>query len=127
MPLYCSACSGQYPNRQHVDFDAECDRGYGDTLIQGQSQGEGSNAPRIQMDDLILCEQCIKEGARIIGMVDGDELRAEIESLKRALETKEKLYKQTQRFADVMEEALTHKGIAIDHRKKPRKSAEMVA
>ncbi len=129
MPLYCSACSGQYPDRQYVDFDAECDRGYGDVLIQGQSEGQaGNSGSPIQMDWLILCEDCIRNGAEIVGMIDGAPLRAEMEALKKRNETLEKRTEKAENYADRMEEALTDlraKPIKLDHRQKPRRT-EMV-
>ncbi len=126
MPLYCSACSGQYPDRQYVDFDAECDRGYGDVLIQGRSEGEsGNSGSPIQMDWLILCDQCVKEGARIIGMIDGAPLEAENAALKKRNEILEKRAEKADNYADRMEEALEElrrKPIKLDHRQKPRRT-----
>lgn len=123
MPLYCSACYGQYPDRTYVDFDAECDRGYGDQLIQGQSQGEVSNQPAIQMDWLILCDQCIRAAAPFVGLEDGTELNAKLEALERHNEVLRKDYDKAQKYADRMEEALTQlreKPVRLDHRQKPR-------
>ena len=120
MPLYCSACSGQYPDRQYVDFDAECDRGYGDMQIQGPSQGEGSNAPAIQMDWLILCEDCLREGASIIGLVDAAELKGENAILRHRLEQEEAARKQAESYADGLEQALNNrpakKGMSAENR-----------
>ncbi len=120
LPIYCSACSGQYPEKRHVDFDAECDRGYAETIIQGKSQGEPIPSSPIQMDDLILCEDCLKAGAELIGMIDGKALEAENTALKAKLDSEEKKRAQAQRYSDLMEELTAHKGIEIDHRKKPR-------
>jgi hypothetical protein len=59
-PIHCSACFGQYPERRHIDFDAACDRGYGEGPVP------------IAMDDLVLCEECVREGAQHLGMIDGE-------------------------------------------------------
>lgn len=73
-PVFCSACHGQWPDRIHVDFDAACDRGYGE-----------SEGIQINMDDLILCEECLRDGARQIGMVDGETWQSERELLRERL------------------------------------------
>lgn len=119
MPVRCSACFNQQPQLRHVDFDAACDRGYGnDAGVQ------------IAMDDLILCENCVKEGARTLGIEDSTELKAKLEDTERKLGVERKLRAQAQRYAGTIEDALGHRPepIKIDHRKKPRKLAEeMVA
>lgn len=92
-PPYCSACGCQDPAKQHVDFDAACDRGY----------GEGLEVP---MDDLILCEECLKTGARCLGMLEGDEPGEKIATLERRLEEERKRADQHAEYADRMEQAL---------------------
>jgi hypothetical protein len=110
-PIYCSACFNSKDVR-HVDFDAACDRGYSD-----------GTATAVAMDDLILCEDCVKEGARLLGMSDERSLYEQIEQLSRKLDISEKATRQAQRYADTMEEALSARPerVHIDHRKKPRK------
>lgn len=115
-PVYCSACFNSQGIR-HVDFDAASDRGYAN-----------EEAVKINMDDLILCENCIKEGARALGIEDSLTLKEELEDHKRKLDITHRRLKQAQRYADTMEEALQHrpKEVHIDHRKKPRKDIEEV-
>jgi hypothetical protein len=110
-PIYCSACFNSQDIR-HVDFDASCDRGYAN-----------AEAVQITMDDLILCENCVREGARLLGMTDEADLHEHCAELGRKLEQKDKALKQAQRYADTMEEALHErpKPVHIDHRRKPRK------
>jgi hypothetical protein len=112
LPQRCSACSNQQPGIRHVDFDAACDRGYGN-----------EEAVKVAYDDLILCENCVKEGLQVLGIEDSKELKAELQDTKRKLEIKDKLLKQAQRYSDTMEEALGHRPdpVHIDHRKRPRK------
>ena len=112
MPIRCSACYGQYPERTHWDFEALCDR--------GMWYGEDGAAP-VRMDDLILCEECLKEGARAIGWVSPDE--EAIERLQKELDVERKARKQAQGYAERLESAFEarSKPIRLDHRQKPRK------
>jgi hypothetical protein len=116
MPMYCAACFNQRPELRHIDFDAATDRGYG-----------AEEATRVAMDDLILCENCVREGARLLSMVDRDDQT--IATLQRKLDVAEKAKRQAQNYADTMEEALSKRPekVAIDHRKKPRKQIEQIA
>lgn len=110
LPQYCSACFGQDSKIRHIDFNAACDRGW-----YGQDPGT-----HIAMDDLILCEKCVKEAANLLGMVDPDVDR--IGELERKLDISEREKRQAQNYADTMEEALSKRPekVQIDHRKKPR-------
>lgn len=51
----------------------------------------------INMDDLILCEDCVRAGARLVGMMDTREFEAQLESLERR-------HRQEQDRADSLEE-----------------------
>lgn len=110
--VFCSSCFNQQPELRHVDFKAACDRGYGN-----------DEAIKIAMDDLILCENCVKEACMVLGIEDSHTLKAKVLNLQRRLDRTEKAQRQAQRYADTMEEALQHRpdGVHIDHRKKPRK------
>jgi hypothetical protein len=116
MPMYCAACFNQQPSLRHSDFDASIDRGYGN-----------DEATRVAMDDLILCENCVREGARLLDMIDRDDQT--IATLEHKLDVAEKAKRQAQNYADTMEEALTKRPekVHIDHRKKPRKQIEEYA
>lgn len=108
-PIFCSACFNSQPIR-HVDFDAACDRGYGqDDHIQ------------IAMDDLILCENCVREGAMVLGIEDSRSLKAELQDVKRKLDVKAKLLEKAERYAATLEDLHEQRGTHIDHRKKPRR------
>jgi hypothetical protein len=114
-PIFCSACFNQQDIR-HIDFDAACDRGYGK-----------SEAVEVAMDDLILCENCVKNGAELLGMTDNSSLKAEVQDLKRKLEVKDKLLEKEKRYSATMEDLLGQKEITVDHRKKPRATPDLVA
>ena len=112
MPIRCSACYGQYPERTYWDFEALCDRG----IFYG---GEG--AVPVKMDDLVLCDECVKEGARAIGWVaQDDEL---VKKLQDELDTERKARKQAQNYSDRLEAAFDARlePVKLDHRQKPRK------
>jgi hypothetical protein len=113
-PIYCSACFNSQPVR-HVDFDAACDRGYGN-----------EEATKISFDDLIICENCFIEGLQILGIEDSRDLKARVIKLSQRLQIEERLRKQAQNYADTMEEALQRRPeqVEIDHRKKPRQIRE---
>lgn len=108
-PIYCSACFNSQPIR-HVDFDAACDRGYGqDDHVQ------------IAMDDLILCENCVREGAAVLGIEDSRELKTKLADTERKLQVKSKLLEKSERYVATLEDAFGQRGTHIDHRKKPRR------
>lgn len=115
-PIYCSSCFNSQDIR-HVDFDAACDRGYGKT-----------EAVEVALDDLILCENCVKEAAMVLGIEDSTSLKAELDDTERKLAVERKLREQAQRYSDTMEEALSVRpeAVKIDHRKKPRQIREEV-
>lgn len=66
-PPHCAACFNQQPDKQHVDFGASYDGPF--------LRGEVTGGPTVSIDDLILCEDCLKAGARELGLVEADELK----------------------------------------------------
>ncbi len=108
-PVRCSACFNQEPSLRHIDMDAACDRGYGDEA-----------AVKVAYDDLVLCENCVKEAATLINLVPKDD--GTIERLERELDQIERQRKQAVKYAQTMEEALAARPepITIDQRKRPR-------
>lgn len=112
LPQRCSACFGQDSKRRHIDLDAACDRGYGN-----------EETVKIAYDDLILCENCVKEAAELIDMTDSEDLKARLLSLEDELDRERKARRQAQRYATAMEGALEERPekVKIDHRKLPRK------
>jgi hypothetical protein len=114
-PIYCSACFNAQQVR-HIDFDAACDRGYGN-----------DESIKVVMDDLILCENCVKAGAELLGMTFENDKDILIDTLGRKLAVEEKRREKAERYADTLEDAISQKDIQIDHRKKPRQAREEVA
>lgn len=99
LPMYCSACHGQYPERKHIDFDAAIDRGW-----YGNDHGT-----HITMDDLILCEECLRNGAELIGMMDTNSFLDKMQSLEHRLEEETKRAEKWAEYADRMEVAFQHR------------------
>jgi hypothetical protein len=112
MPPYCSACHNQDPARTYVDFDAACDRGYGDGA-----------AVSVTFDDLIICDECLRSGAEHVGMIDATEQALKIASLEERLTREQKARRQAQTYATNLEDALASRPdpVQVDHRKRPRK------
>jgi hypothetical protein len=110
-PQYCAACFNQQPQLRHIDFDAALDRGYGKP-----------EAVQVTMDDAIICENCVKEAGRLLGMLEQSAWTKEKADLERKLSIRTKERDQSRRYADTIESALSHRPepVRIDHRKKPR-------
>lgn len=116
-PIHCSACFNSQDIR-HVDFDAACDRGYAN-----------DEAVQVVMDDLIICENCVREGARLLGMTDETELHNRLTDLEQKLDVERKARRQAQNYADTLEDAVGKRPdpVRIDHRRRPRKQIETAA
>ncbi len=93
-PMYCSACFNQDSAVRHVDFDAASDRGYGHGSVP------------VAMDDLVLCETCLKEGARLLGMIDQTLFQAELDGLRKRYEFERKRADSADLYAEKLEAAV---------------------
>lgn len=111
LPVYCSGCMNQQPELRHVDFDAACDRGYGP-----------DHDTKIAMDDLVLCENCVREGAAVLGIEDSVKVEAERDDYARKYDAERLARQKAERYADTLEDAIGNRPapISIDHRRKPR-------
>lgn len=67
-PPYCSACFQQKPQQRHVDFGASWDG----PVLEALAGAVGVIGQSI--DELIVCEDCVKDAARKIGLVDAGQL-----------------------------------------------------
>jgi hypothetical protein len=83
-PPRCASCYGQYTDRKHVDLEASYDGPVVEGGIIGED-GERQDTIKVSIDELVLCELCLREAAGLIGMVDGDdsddELRQRVQDL----------------------------------------------
>ncbi len=109
MPVYCAGCMNQQPNLRHVDFDAALDRGYGK-----------DEAVKIAMDDAIFCENCVKEGAELLGMINAEEWQRDKERLVRERDMAFRLRDKSERYAATLEAAVAASGRKIDNRRRPK-------
>jgi hypothetical protein len=101
-PVYCSACFNQDPSKDHIDFDAAIDRGYGDDVTQ-----------QVAMDDLILCDECVRRGAVLVGMMDAREFQTELDSLRKRYEHEKARADSADDYATKLELALDSRPIAV--------------
>lgn len=86
-PPYCAACHQAVPEKRHVDFGAATD---GPMLpaLDGVVGVVGHS-----IDDIIICEDCLKEAGRLIGYENAEELREELDAER---EANERLHEQLQ-------------------------------
>lgn len=72
-PTYCSSCFAQQPTKKHVDFEVAWDG----PVISHES------GLRLQIDDLFICEDCLRSAAGLLGMVyeDDPDLRKQLENV----------------------------------------------
>lgn len=76
-PVACSSCGGQYTDRRHVDFGAAWD---GPMISAGdESRGVIGHA----VDDLIVCEDCLRDAAKLLGWQDITALQTAFDDLRR--------------------------------------------
>lgn len=77
-PVVCSSCYGQYPDRRHVDFESAWD---GPTFAQGVTIAEGVTRTNltVAVDDLFLCENCIRDAGRLVGLEPAGDMQARLE------------------------------------------------
>lgn len=76
---YCSACFRQDPEMEYVDLEAYWD---GPVL----DQDSGIKQP---IDDLVLCENCLRNAAKLIGMVYDEAIKQENKELGMLIEDQE--------------------------------------
>jgi hypothetical protein len=74
-PSACAACFGQYPDRRHIDFGAFYD---GPILPSGADQ---VGVVGLAVDDLVICEECLKAAATQLGLGDTEKVESEKKDL----------------------------------------------
>lgn len=107
-PVVCSSCYGQYPQRQHVDFESAWD---GPTFTEGLHQGdEVVTNLVVSVDDLVICEDCLREAGKLVGLGDVDTIQRDLEQLEQhAQELRERLAGQAD-YIDRLEKAAEARG-----------------
>lgn len=82
-PPACASCYGQYPERLHVDFGAAFD---GPVLFGKEG------ATQAQVDELVICDECLRAAAALLGLKSHGDLEEKIAALNdHATELAEKL------------------------------------
>lgn len=71
-PPYCSGCFGAKPNMRHVDMGAAWDG----PMLEPLKGAVGVIGHSI--DDLVLCEDCIKAAAELVDLGNVEELREDL-------------------------------------------------
>lgn len=84
-PPRCSSCNLQRPDMAHVDFEAAWDGPVIEDGIIGVD-GEKTHTLRTSIDELVICEECLTVGGRLVGLepVDADRVVALEEQLDAA-------------------------------------------
>lgn len=63
-PAYCAACFSPHPGERHIDFGAA----YDGPMVPSLVNVAGLTAQSI--DELIVCETCVKRAAALLGLGD---------------------------------------------------------
>lgn len=107
MPMYCAACRNQDSGVRHVDFDAAVERGFGDGPMP------------TSMDDLIVCEGCLRTAALLIDMGDLAELRDQLAACQKKLSQEQYRADAADKYAERLEEAFSSRpnGVNVPRRK----------
>jgi hypothetical protein len=96
-PAYCSSCFSQKPRMVHVDFGAF----YDGPVIRSE---EG--LVQHQIDDLIICRDCLRRAGLLVGLGEVEKVEAELHN---AVEENDRLMERLrglQVYVDKMEEAM---------------------
>jgi hypothetical protein len=97
-PVVCSVCLQPPMVRDnelvYVDFEVFYD---GPVVTRYGERAESGQTVAHPVDDLIICEECLRAGAALIGLADSektdaviDDMRAEIDALKKEISAKDK-------------------------------------
>jgi hypothetical protein len=102
-PPHCSACFGAKPNMRHVDFGAAWDG----PMLPALEGAIGVVAHSI--DDLVICEECLRTGGKIVGLTDNSELEAanaQLEAANAQLHARIEQYEREQKAVESLRAAL---------------------
>lgn len=91
---YCAACHGQYLDRKHVDFEA-----YYDGPVVGEDI-------KVAIDDLIICDECLKGAGALVGLFPAEELKDENKELGETVEEKDEQIKVQHELISDLEKTL---------------------
>ncbi len=96
-PPYCSSCFQQQFKKRHVDYSVAWDGG---TL-------RDAGGTLITIDDLILCEDCVKLGADVLAHDPDTKMGDELRLAKERATEQRRLRKEAETKVKELEEELT--------------------
>jgi hypothetical protein len=104
-PAFCAGCYGQYPDRRHVDFEAAWDG----PVFEGEGVHTGDGGARsklpVGIDDLVICEDCLKSAAKLLGWA-GPKAQQKIDDLELRLARSEgyarELNDENEKFREIL-------------------------
>lgn len=101
-PIHCANCYQQEPGI-HIQFPAAFD---GPVLNQNEKL-LGSGVEVQAIDELVLCEKCLKAAAKLIGLQNVPDLLAEREAQKLEMEHVEEELRQARQATKVLADAIS--------------------
>lgn len=99
MPMFCASCGSQDPKARYVDFDAAWDG----PVVNPE------DGIKMQIDDLVVCENCLKEASALVGLVDPDQTAETLARAQQDLIAKEEKIAELQRYIDGLQTAISAK------------------
>lgn len=99
MPMFCASCGSQDPEARYVDFDAAWDG----PVVNPE------DGIKMQIDDLVVCENCLKEASALVGLVDPDRVAETLANAQEDLVAKEQKITELQRYIERLEAAIDAK------------------
>lgn len=79
-PPYCAGCHQAVPDKRHVDFGASTD-GPMMPALKGTVGVVGHS-----IDEIVICEVCITEAAKLLGLGNAEDLLAKLETANRTID-----------------------------------------
>jgi len=101
-PPFCSSCYAQYADKRYVDFEAA----YDGPVLNTDNPNVGG-AVKAQIDDLVLCEDCIQEAVEILAL--HSEVKRQLDAALRALDEAEANEAKAVEYATNLEQTLGSK------------------
>lgn len=112
-PAHCSVClqapSVRDPQLEFVDFEASWD---GPVITRNGEEVSPEQFAPVPIDDLIVCEECLRSAAKLIGMEQAEELRARVAELEGTVTERDVEIKAKDSMISHLEKTV---GEAIDH------------
>lgn len=115
-PPNCSVCWQTRDDIRHVDFEVAHE---GPVLFEGTTP--------VQIDQLVICESCLKAGGELVGLVDWAERADLLADLQAQLQTAEAELVKARRYATDLERAVQSKPGRRTSPTRPASTPEPVA